>query len=164
MTKNSPDKLLYGLRIEGDLLEGFADSQKIWRVPINALLLIAEYTTNEGPWIDDYFLNFWSWENGQLMKSAIAFYALGRDATFQVLEKTLHAELKFDLLGSTEWASRVIWPPQLAGHSYFTFREIPPVTWREKLAYRCFGPIHEYSLTEEVRELLQRHEIPPVHS
>lgn len=164
MTRNNEDKLLFQLRINGDSLECLESDQQIWRTPINALLLIAEYTTNAGPWGDDYFLNFWSWERGEFVRSAITAYAVDLNETFQILGRKLGTELKLELIGSTEWASRVMWPPQLTGYPYFTFREIPPANWREKLSYRCFGPMHEYSLTKEVQEFLERCEIPHSHS
>lgn len=126
-------------------------------MPLHALLLIAEYTTDEGPW-DDYFLNFWTFENSGFIKYSISFYIDGRDATFESLAKRLGTELNFGLTGSTEWASRVMWPPELAGHPYYTFRKIKPKTWLQKLRHRCLGPAEEYFIAKEIREYLKCHQ------
>jgi len=133
-------------------------------MPIHALLLIAEYTTGEGPFIDDYFLNFWTFENSEFIKYSISFYADERDATFEPLEQRLGAELQFGLTGSTEWASRVMWPPELAGHPYYTFRKVEPKTWLQKLRRLCFGPAEEYFIAKEVREYLKCHKSPKLSS
>lgn len=117
-------------------------------MPIHALLLIAEYTTGQGPFIDDYFLNFWTFENSEFIKYSISFYADGRDATFEALAQRLGAELQFGLTGSTEWASRAMWPPELAGHPYYTFRKLEPKTWLQKLRRLCFGPAEEYFIAK----------------
>ncbi len=127
--------------------------------PIAAILLIAEYTTDEGPYFDDYFLEIWSLENNSLLCSKTTFYATGIDATFLALATQLGADLNFGLIGSTEWASRIVWPPDLAGHPYFSFREVTPTNWRTKLSRRFFGAPKEYFRTEEVQSFLNKHRV-----
>ena len=82
------------IRIQEDSLQCLKDGREVWRMPIHALLLIAEYTTGQGPFIDDYFLNFWTFENSEFIKYSISFYADGRDATFEALAQRLGAELQ----------------------------------------------------------------------
>lgn len=128
-------------------------------MPIHAVLLIAEYTTDEGP-CDDYFLNFWTFENGEFLVYSISFYVDGRDVTFEGLAQKLRAELQFGLTGSTGWASRVMWPPELADHPYYTFRKVEPKTWLQKLRSFCFGPAQEYFVAKEIAEYLKCHTGP----
>jgi len=71
------------LAIQDQFLECFKDDQLAWRTPIASILLIAEYTTNEGPYVDDYFVELWSLENGTLFQVHTTFYANGRDAAFR---------------------------------------------------------------------------------
>jgi len=144
------------IRVRDDFLECLECDRELWRTAIDTILLIAEHTTDEGPWGDDYFLNLWSLEDGQLLKATLGDSVRNVDATFKALGQKLGTKLQFELTGSTKWASRVVWPPQLAGHPYFTFREMKPTNWRERLSYRCFGPTHEYFPTEEVQEFLHR--------
>ena len=144
------------IRVRDDFLECLEDDRELWRAPIDEILLIAEYSTNEGWWGDDYYLNLWSFENGELLKATIGDSVGNVDATFQALGQKLGAELQFGLMGKSEWASRVMWPPELAGHPYFTFRKLKPASWREKLRHRFFGSTLEYFLTEEVQTFLHR--------
>lgn len=147
------------IRIQEGLLQCLKDGREVWRIPIHALLLIAEYTTNEGP-RDDYFLNLWTFENSKFIKYSISFYADGRDATFEALAQRLGAELQFGLTSSTEWASRVMWPPELAGHPYYTFCKVEPKTWLQKLRDFCLGQAEECFIAKEVQEYLKCHEDP----
>jgi len=134
------------------------DGSLIWATPISAIVLIAEYTTSAGPWIDDYFLNFWSCEDGGLLKSSATFYAKGRDVAFQILSDKLGSKLQLGLCNATWWTSRVIWPPALQNHVYFDLRVSETKSWIERLKQFCWGPTQEYSLSEEVRSFLQKHE------
>lgn len=144
------------LAIRDEYLECYRDEQLAWRSPITAILLIAEYTTNEGPYVDDYFVDLWSVEEGKAIRARTTFYATGRDAVFLSLATHLKADLIFGLTGSTEWASRIMWPPVLAGRPYLTFRELKPTTWRERLSHRFFGSTLECFLTEEVQAFLKQ--------
>jgi len=145
------------LAVQNEALEYYIDEQLAWTTPIDAILLIAEYTTNAGPYVDDYFIQLWSLEDGVRLRATITFYSDGRDDAFRELATQMKADLSFGLLGSTEWDSRILWPPPLSGHKYFAFREIKPVTWKEKLSHRFFGPSQEYFLTEEAQAFLKTH-------
>ena len=112
------------LAVQNQFLECFLNEQLTWRTPLASILLIAEYTTNEGPYVDDYFVEFWSLEDGALLKASTSFYAAGTDDAFASIAAKLKTDFTFGLTGSTEWASRVMWPLELAGHPYFEFRNI----------------------------------------
>lgn len=128
-------------------------------MPIAAILLIAEYTTNEGPFVDDYFVELWGLENGSIVKSHATFYSSGRDAAFAEIAKQLDAALSFGLAGSTEWTSRIMWPPELAGHPYFEFRDTRPANWREKISGRFSDSTQEYFLTKEVQAFVKNRKL-----
>ncbi|HEY7402551.1 MAG TPA: hypothetical protein VIB39_03445 [Candidatus Angelobacter sp.] len=145
------------LAIEGGSLVCRRHQCEVWRFSVDKLLLLAEYTNDHGPMFNDYYFVFWSREDGQLWEATVSFYAEGRDTALEVLSKRLNADLSLGLTGSTEWASRVVWPPELAGHPYFAFREVLPATWPQTLGRRCFGPALEYFLTEEVQDHLNRY-------
>jgi hypothetical protein len=147
------------LTVQNQFLECFLNEQLTWRTPLASILLIAEYTTNEGPYVDDYFVEFWSLEDGALLKASTSFYAAGRDDAFASIAAKLKTDFTFGLTGSTEWASRVMWPLELAGHPYFEFRNIEPSNWREKISRQFLGPTQEYFLTAEVQSFLKNREI-----
>lgn len=145
------------LAVQDQFLDCFINDQLTWRTPISSILLIAEYTTNEGPYVDDYFVEFWSLEDGSVLRARASFYAAGINDTFARIAAELKEDLTFGLTGSTEWASRIMWPPELAGHPYFDFREVKPANMREKTAQLVFGSAQEYFLTREVQAFLKQY-------
>jgi hypothetical protein len=85
--------------------------ERSWSVAISDIRLIAEFTTELGPWADDYFLVFLTApENGWHEAS---FYAEGRDEMLDRLGKTLGVELELGLCNSAVFKTRIIWPLHL---------------------------------------------------
>ena len=134
-----------------------SDETRLWTVPVRDIVLVAEYTTNEGPVADDYYLVFVSATNGALHFATADFYAAGCPEAVNLLAKQWGNQIEFGLIHSTDWASRVMWPPELAGHEYFEFRETRPKTLRERLRKIALGPAIEYSPCETVRAFLASH-------
>jgi hypothetical protein len=144
------------LRITESNLECLdATGSKLWSLPIESIILVAEYTTNEGPYVDDYFLVFVTSEEGELHFSTCSFYSGGRDETLSALQQRLGSPISLGLQGSTEWRSRVAWPIKMAETEYFTFTEAPAKTMTEKLKKRLLGATQEYSISKPVREYLE---------
>jgi len=130
------------------------DEEIIWSIEIKNIVLVAEYTTNEGPWLDDYFFVFVTIEDGKPYRSHCTFYS---DGSAEALESTgaqFGAPLRPGLCGSTEWASRVIWPTQLEGMNCFDFKHVEPVGLVSRLNKVFFGPQLEYSVAQPVREYI----------
>ncbi len=125
-----------------------------WTLPIKSIVLIAEYTTNEGPQMDDYSLVFVTAEEEKLYFSTCSFYSDGRDEALSALQQRLGSPIQLELQGSTEWRSRVVWPAKMAGIEYFTFTEMPAATLAQKLKKRLLGPTQEYGISKAVREYL----------
>jgi hypothetical protein len=126
-----------------------------WSFAIKDILLIAEYTTDEGPDVDDYFLIFVTVVKGTLHFSGCSFYTSGRDEVFEELREVHGMPSEFGLRTSTEWASRVIWPIQLAGEQYFQFTEIKPVGLLAKLRRSIQGPQLEYRVRDSILTFLR---------
>lgn len=126
-----------------------------WTLSIDSILLIAEYTTNEGPHVDDYFLVFVTAEDSKLFFSTCSFYVDGRDEALSVLQERLGSHIQLALQGCTEWKSRVAWPSTMAGTEYFTFKDIPPMGLLERVKKILFGPTQEYAISKPVREYLE---------
>jgi hypothetical protein len=146
------------LTIEGDRIEcSDAGGKRLWSCPMRTIVLIAEYTTDEGPWLDDYFLLFWTCEDGHLFRSRVSFYADGRDEVIAAVTQHFNLELKLELVDSTDWKSRVIWPPELTHRAYFTFANVPPSNWRERFTRWLWGPTQKYFPSDEVCGYLRRY-------
>lgn len=144
------------LRIRGESLELLdAAGTPRWSLAVGSILLIAEYTTNEGPYDDDYFLVFVTAEDSKLYFSTCPSSA-GVGEGLNLLQQRLGSPIKLELQGSTEWRSRVAWPPEMRGTEYFTFKPAPANTLREKVKKRLFGPTYEYAISSAVQEFLRQ--------
>lgn len=128
---------------------------QLWSLPIRSIVLVAEYTTNEGPYVDDYFIVFVTAENGKLYFSTCSVYSAGRDEALSSLQKHLGSPIQLELEGSTEWRSRVAWPAKMVGMEYLLFREVPATTLTEKLKKKLLGPTQEYAVSNAVRQYLE---------
>ena len=145
------------LRVRGESLELVkSKGSLLWSLPIMSVLLIAEYTTNEGPNLDDYFLVFATAEVRQLYFSTCSFYSTGREDALNLLEQFLGSPIQLGLANSTEWRSRIVWPADMAGSEYFTFKPAAAQTFGKMLKHRLFGPTYQYAVSGAVQEYLRR--------
>ncbi|MBC8095918.1 MAG: hypothetical protein H7Y43_08905 [Akkermansiaceae bacterium] len=135
------------IKFECDTLVYTQLEREKWRVPIADIRVIGEFTNNEGPYGDDYFLVFITPDQ----QFEASFYAEGRDALLDALGHKLDYNLQTGLCNSTSLASRVLWPAHFAGHPLFD--NVP-----EECAGNIFGRLRQRVLprvqmqfTEEVR-------------
>lgn len=125
-----------------------------WSLPVESIVLISEYTTNEGPYSDDYFLVFVTAEEGRLYFSTCFSCSAGVDEALSKLQECLGSLIQLILQGSTEWRSHEAWPGKIAGIDYFTFTPVSAATLTEKIKKRLLGPTYEYVVSKVVREYL----------
>jgi hypothetical protein len=110
-----------------------------WRLPVSEIKIIGEYTDDQGPLVDDYFLVFLTDSN--LYEASI--YAEGVDAFLQELRDRLGASLSLELGNSTSYRSRVIWPSDMVEVPVFDYSKTPkPKGLLDRLKYRFFPDIH----------------------
>ncbi len=97
-----------------------------WSIPLSDVRVIGEYTTANGPYVDDYFFVFLTaTKNGWHQAS---FYAEGRDAFLSALGKALGTTIETGLCNSTHWKTRILWPPAIMGEPLM--RTVPkPTRW-----------------------------------
>jgi len=95
-----------------------------WELPISEITLIGEYTNEDGPFADDYFLVFLSRNNGGWLEAS--FYGDGRDEVLKELSTLMGTGIACGLCHSTTFASRVIWPEEKSGAELFDFQ---PAGW-----------------------------------
>jgi hypothetical protein len=131
-----------------------------WTIRISDVVLIAEYTTDEGPG-DDYFLVFVTREEGELFYSSVTLSASGINPVLEELEKQFECSLELKLASVTHWASRVLWPPQLAGSEYLEAEATPPP---HGLWGRLLGKVRTarpaYRVSRRILQILSSH--PPL--
>ena len=140
------------LRLRNHELQFVRNGEVVWHFAIADLLLVAEYTNDQGPWRDDYYFVF----------------GVGRPAVYYEVElgsglnalaelsTELGVRLEPGLANSTDWQSRVLWPPALVGRALFDRHEQsrPAGAWN-RLKDRVI-PRHDAIFDEMVAEYLRR--------
>lgn len=82
-----------------------------WSVPIAEIRLICEYTNSDGPYLDDYFFVFMTDREGGWHQAS--FYARGRNEALATLSRRIGTPLECELCNSTQYKTRILWPPEL---------------------------------------------------
>lgn len=142
------------LQVKNSNLEYSGENGRVfWSLPIPSTALIAEYTTNEGPMYDNYFLVFVTVEKDTFYFHTASFYAAGRDETLAALKELLGSTFELELISSTEWDSRVIWPQEIAGNKYLQFKPVRTETMLQKVKEKLLGPTREYSMPNRFRSI-----------
>lgn len=100
-----------------------------WSIPVKDIAVFGEYTTDNGPWIDDWFMVFVTGEDQWLEASN---YCAGQDEFRRSLAAIWNIESAWGRLwGHTDFASRVIWPQALADRDLFEFTTVPQKAWEK---------------------------------
>ena len=131
-----------------------ATPDQCWSIAICDVVLIAEYTTDDGPQADDYFLVFVTREEGELYYSKVTMYAAGINESLAELENTLGCSLDLALQSSTDLKSRVVWPQKLAGSAYFRYEQVVPEGFWDRVRSRVQGTRTETHVADSVCEYL----------
>lgn len=90
-----------------------------WELPVSDVTVIGEYTNEDGPFADDYFLVFLSLSESGWFEGS--FYGKGRDELLVELSRLLRSEILLGLSHSTTFTSRILWPENLKGETFFDF-------------------------------------------
>jgi hypothetical protein len=125
----------------------------LWHIKSESIVLVAEYTTNEGPFGDDWFLVF-AVANKNPWFFTCSVYSEGAERALEFLQARFGATPK--LTNSTEWKSAVLWPKTIAGAPLIEFSQREPHNWRERLRTWYDGPVKEPHLSVAVGEYLHR--------
>jgi len=102
---------------DGNLI--YSEAGVSWRVRIDDIVVVGEYTNANGPGLDDWFLIFGYRPQGQILFRQIPV-PLEIEEVLGKLGKMRGGEpIRLQLVGSTEWNSRVLWPDTLVGKPFF---------------------------------------------
>jgi hypothetical protein len=107
----------------------------LWQLKSENIALVAEYTTNKGPFGDDWFLVF-AVANKNSYFMTCSFYSNGKDEVLEFLRIRFAIEPK--LTNGTEWKSVVLWPREIEGISLIEFSQREPRNGRERFRM-CFN-------------------------
>src|SRR5690606_10078645 len=111
------------LRIEGGIVHYTERSGGGFSLTLDQIRIIGEYTNQNGPFADDWFLFFLTPEPGWY---EVPMYAEGVNEFIEALSRRLDAPIEPKLFGSTDFTSRVLWPAHLEGQPLFNFEDWHP--------------------------------------
>jgi hypothetical protein len=110
------------LTIQNDALV-FSNGEDPWKLELSQLVVVGEYTTPEGPGADDHFLVLVE-ESGTCRE--VAFDLENLPTILVELSRYFDFKIQGRLANRTDFASVVLWPPQLVGTELFRFStEVP---------------------------------------
>src|SRR6266850_3780672 len=112
----------------------------LWHIKSESVVLVAEYTTNEGPFGDDWFFVFAVGNKNPLFFTC-SVYSDGAEKLLEYLQTRFGLTPK--LTKNTDWKSVVLWPKAIAGAPLIEFSQREPHNWRERLRTWYDGPIKE---------------------
>ncbi len=154
--KSEPDPDSGVLTLKDSTLSYASPVYGNWQVPLSEIIAFGEYTTDNGPHIDDWFMVFVTRDYNWVEASN---FCTGREVVRDELAEhwnveSLHGELTF----STDFSSRAIWPAEIAGRPLFDFVERPQSIWQK---IKSFGiGLIDKDLTQQVRSNLQATQTP----
>lgn len=137
------------IAVEGDTIV-FASPPNSWRLEVADLVALGEYTTPDGPYLEDYWLVFLSPTGYKLAP----FYATGCESFLDWLRQRLGHNFRCHLAGSTDYASNVLWPSSIAGQPFFDFNECHPKSIGEHIKRVFSGRTFIMQLSEKILALL----------
>jgi hypothetical protein len=91
-------------------------------ISLDEVGVIGEYTTENGPLVDDWFLVLVCKEGTGWFE--ISMYAEGIPELFRQLSAALGAIIEMGLANKTDFSSHIIWPPSIAGRPLFHFTPV----------------------------------------
>lgn len=123
-----------------------------FRIALSEIAAIGEFTTQDGPAIDDRFLVF-VLRSGEWFEAS--WYAGGMDECLQQLSAALGCAIHGNLCHSTDFASRMLWPAALAGCPLFTWSPAIEAGILRRLKLAVFPEVTR-SLSSDLLSALER--------
>ena len=110
------------IRFDGKLVTYTSEHYGSFSIPLSDIAVIGEFTTANGPYVDDWFLAFVPHGGGNWFEASM--YAEGREDLWEQLSLALDCSIRSSLYATTDLASRIIWPLALANRPLFTFSPV----------------------------------------
>ncbi len=139
--------------IKNDRIVWQINGQKVVDHPIKHIELIAEYTTSNGPFEDDWFLLFF---DDQGASYRISMYAEQITDMMSELGNQLHTELIPSLFASTELNSKILYPKAIKGQKLWHLTQAKPKSMWEHIRAIFGKQKTEVHLNEEAKKIIKR--------
>lgn len=159
--QNKKDRFSGVTGVRGEQIFWRDNNENILEMDINDIVIIGEYTNSDGPYFDDWFLVFVTFDG---LWKRISWYAENIEQVTQYLSARFNQDLNITCLAnSIEWKSTILYPEHLRGDPLFTL--FPSETYKaqktflDKLLYSFgfgnFDTSRNITLTEEVKKELK---------
>ena len=126
------------------------NGNSLWSIPLEEIIVIGEFTTENGPYLDDWFLTLITAKTW----CEIPIGTEGIDIFLNELGEKLKSELALQLINSTDWKTRIIWPLASQNKKLYDHKILEPKTVFEKIK-NFFGnrnSIRQFS--EETKKII----------
>jgi hypothetical protein len=100
-----------------------------FKIPINSIKVIGEFTTADGPILDDWFVTILTADEW----FEIPMYAAGIDKFFSDLGQELKCDLSYQLANSATWKTRIIYPSSCKDKELYKIVALEPKTLFDKI-------------------------------
>jgi hypothetical protein len=129
-----------------------SEGKTVWQFKVSEILLIAEWTDDSGPYLDDYFYFFVAGTPPRFFEAPVSANASLIEALTELMGSSFHSVLA----STTSFRSNVMWPPALAGRDLFVYssQRRSAGVWNS-VKDRLLPLVHS-ELTPEIREYLER--------
>ncbi len=127
----------------------YQQSDFSWSINLSDVHIIGEYTTSEGPYLDDYFFVFLTAKEKGWHEAS--FYADGREDFLKDLSNALSCPVVLGLCNSANFRTRIIWPLHLSGKPFMEI--MPKPTWFGRLIAKLSGN-YNIRMTDEAKNIL----------
>lgn len=123
------------IEIVGEQLRYQSTDYGTWEIPVGDIKVVGEYTTDNGPYIDDWFLVFVMRDEYWVEASN---YCGGQEAVREALANRLGVESLWGSLAyTTDFHSNVLVPACLAKQSLFEYHGVRQSVWSSIIRMGC---------------------------
>ncbi len=141
------------LRLDDSLITYTSQHYGSFSVALSEIAVIGEFTTDNGPYIDDWFLVFVPRSGRQWFEASV--YAEGAEAFRDQLSAALGCSIWGSLFASTDFASRILWPGALADRPLFTFSPVTASSFLRRLKLSMLPEVSR-SLSPDALSAIER--------
>ena len=141
------------LDFDGSLITYTSQHYGSFSVPLSEVAVIGEFTTDNGPVIDDWFWVFVPRSGVEWFEASM--YAEGIESFREHISTALGSTIIGGLAASTDFASRIIWPSALADRPLFTFSPVTGSTFLRRFKLSML-PEMFHSLSPDALSAIER--------
>jgi hypothetical protein len=141
------------LRFDGSLITYTSQHYRSFSIPLAEVAVIGEFTTDNGPVIDDWFLVFAPRHGSEWFEASM--YADGIESFRNQLSATLGSSIIGRLAASTDFASRIIWPVGFADRPLFSFSPVTASGFLRRIKLSMLPEV-SHSLSPDALSAIER--------